>query len=376
MEQTKSEYEYEETEADANQISSPVQSSFSKKFFKFFGNTLGLKNMLSKTFIYHQPNPTYLFKEQENSNGTMSYSFQLKKEFIPQHNDIPNYITYDLYMMNFRNKLKKDCAIPIMHIINQKTLGNQVLIYNHGNSSDLGTIFYSLINMSKIYKVNIVAYDYRGYGISKGDINEENTYEDCEMVMSFTLYRLKYRIYQLILWGFSLGSGPAVHLAAKYQYIRALILEAPLASVYLFLENEPSSQYNDQEGDVYGNIYKIGKVRSSIMIMHGKSDEVIPYKHSQILLEKFQQENPNNKKQIQCLLVEELKHNDLKSLIQIKKSLTATKLKQFLQKMIQQTQFDMEYYELNPQLYKILLREEEDLSFLNILHKIRYKVDF
>lgn len=41
-----------------------------------------------------------------------------------------------------------------------------------------------------------------------------------------------------MLWGFSLGSGPAVHLAAKYENIRGLILEAPLASVFVFLDKD------------------------------------------------------------------------------------------------------------------------------------------
>lgn len=65
--------------------------------------------------------------------------------------------------------------------------------------------------------MNVIAYDYRGYGISVGETSEENTYEDCEITISFALKTLNYKINELILWGFSLGSGPAVHLASKYE---------------------------------------------------------------------------------------------------------------------------------------------------------------
>ena len=61
--------------------------------------------------------------------------------------------------------------------------------------------------------------------------------------------------------------------------------------------------------------------------MHGKSDEVIPFKHSQVLFEKYKSENPEQTQRIQCLLIEDLRHNDISELLLIKKSLTATKLK-------------------------------------------------
>ena len=93
--------------------------------------------------------------------------------------------------------------------------------------------------------------------------------------MSFAISSLFYNINDIILWGFSLGSGPAVHLASKYKNIKGLVLEAPLASVYLILEKDFNVNYEDNEGDIYGNIYKIGKVGCSIMMIHGKSDEVI-----------------------------------------------------------------------------------------------------
>ena len=41
------------------------------------------------------------------------------------------------------------------------------LVYSHGNSSDLSDAFLFFKKMTRFLKLNIVVYDYSGYGISK-----------------------------------------------------------------------------------------------------------------------------------------------------------------------------------------------------------------
>lgn len=49
---------------------------------------------------------------------------------------------------------------------------------------------------------------------------EQTTYEDVEVALAFMLaHPLGYTIQQVIVWGFSLGSGAAVELASKYYTI-------------------------------------------------------------------------------------------------------------------------------------------------------------
>lgn len=64
-------------------------------------------------------------------------------------------------------------------------------------------------------------------------------YEDIEKILSIALFKYQYPIEKVILWGFSLGSGPSVEIAKKYKNIGGLFLEAPLASVYVYLEKDP-----------------------------------------------------------------------------------------------------------------------------------------
>ena len=128
-----------------------------------------------------------------------------------------------------------------------------------------------LIDFSQIYSTNIMSYDYRGYGESRNsaEINEASLYQDIEMIVAIATNRFGYKLENIILWGFSLGSGPTIDFASKYSQIGALILEAPLASVYVFLDSEANSDYQDAEGDIFGNIYKIQNVQCPMMMIHG-----------------------------------------------------------------------------------------------------------
>ena len=53
-----------------------------------------------------------------------------------------------------------------------------LIIYSHGNASDLGDVFFFAEKLVKEYDVDILAYDYTGYGLGlhKYDISEKQVY--------------------------------------------------------------------------------------------------------------------------------------------------------------------------------------------------------
>jgi pimeloyl-ACP methyl ester carboxylesterase len=75
--------------------------------------------------------------------------------------------------------------------------------------------------------------------------------------VAYAINKLNYKLENIILWGFSLGSGPSVDFASRYPNLGGLILEAPLASIYILMDSEATKDYNDADGDIFGNIYKI-----------------------------------------------------------------------------------------------------------------------
>jgi pimeloyl-ACP methyl ester carboxylesterase len=73
----------------------------------------------------------------------------------------------------------------------------------------------------------LVALSYRGYAGSSGEPSERGLLQDAAAAYAFTLQR--YQAARIVAWGFSLGTGVAVALAAENP-VGKLILEAPYTS--------------------------------------------------------------------------------------------------------------------------------------------------
>jgi len=78
-------------------------------------------------------------------------------------------------------------------------------------------------------QVNLLGYDYSGYGASSGQPSVLNTFADIEACLAWLLQQGK-QPENIILYGQSVGSGPSCHLAAKTPRLAGVILHSPLAT--------------------------------------------------------------------------------------------------------------------------------------------------
>ncbi|XP_024030493.1 protein ABHD17B isoform X2 [Morus notabilis] len=104
------------------------------------------------------------------------------------------------------------------------------LLYSHGNAADLGQLYDLFLQLKVNLRVNLMGYDYSGYGASTGKPSESNTYADIEAV--YECLQTQYGVSQedLILYGQSVGSGPTLHLAAKLPRLRGVVLHSAILS--------------------------------------------------------------------------------------------------------------------------------------------------
>ena len=133
-------------------------------------------------------------------------------------------------------------------------------------------------------KMDVVIYDYTGYGISPHKPSESNTYKDLEAVMSFAVGRLNYPLNKIILCGFSLGSGPTVEIATRFHSLPFIVLFASLASCLSIVskgKDKPSKH------DIFDNLGKMGKIWCDVLLVHGDEDELISINHSQELIRAY-----------------------------------------------------------------------------------------
>src|SRR2546426_3870171 len=105
--------------------------------------------------------------------------------------------------------------------------GRPVVLYFHGNGDYLAGLFGRFRSVIAD-GTGVIALSYRGYAGSTGQPSEHGLLQDAAAAYAFTVAR--YRADNIVVWGFSLGTGVAVALAAE-QRIGRLILEAPFTSI-------------------------------------------------------------------------------------------------------------------------------------------------
>jgi len=127
--------------------------------------------------------------------------------------------------------------------------------------------------------MDIIAYDYSGYGESQGKPTENAIYDDIEEVANFIRKGLHIKFSNIVLFGNSLGSAVSVHIATKRKYknIKGLILLSPIVSGIKSVSQTVQISRDDLETlDVFSNISKIREVSCPVFIIHGVKDQVIP----------------------------------------------------------------------------------------------------
>jgi fermentation-respiration switch protein FrsA (DUF1100 family) len=151
--------------------------------------------------------------------------------------------------------------------------GRPVVLYFHGNGDYLAG-FFGRFRSIIADGTGVIVLSYRGYAGSTGQPSEHGLLQDAAAAYAFAVAR--YRADNIVVWGFSLGTGVAVALASE-QRIGRLILEAPYtstvdvaASSFWFVPVRLLMR------DQFRSDERIVRVKVPLLIMHGTSDRAIP----------------------------------------------------------------------------------------------------
>jgi uncharacterized protein len=151
------------------------------------------------------------------------------------------------------------------------------VLFLHGNAGNISGRLYKAKGWTERgYSVLLI--DYRSYGKSTGEIRRgEDIVEDSIASFDWLIKTKKVPPSQIIVYGESLGSHPAIRLGTLYK-LASVILEAPFTSFYdlgkLHYPFVPEQLIKDFE---FSNIQWIEKLKSPLFILHGTQDEICPY---------------------------------------------------------------------------------------------------
>ena len=240
--------------------------------------------------------PTMCLDTGESDLASLDSSFvaspnnQQNHPIISQGSTVPNIRNGQMY------------KIPAFFISRRNA--TQTILFSHGNAEDLGMMYQRMKDLAMVLGVNIMAYDYTGYGLSipgpahgngsGSSSSEENEgpsenmiYRNIEAAYRYLIEKRNVSPHQIILYGRSLGSGPSCYLAAKTalngQSVGGLILHSPFLSVYKVVADLNGLDMG-LVGDMFNNEKRVRNIRCPTLIIHGKNDEVVPFWHSHRLL--------------------------------------------------------------------------------------------
>lgn len=155
-----------------------------------------------------------------------------------------------------------------------------VIIFFHANAEDLGMSYGVIKHMRDQFKVNVLAVEYPGYGLlSKLKPSEEAVYEVALTAFRYLFDEVQVRYSQIVLFGRSLGSGPAVHLASQYP-VGGLILVSSFSSIRGAVQSIAGSLLAWGVKEHFPNLQLISNVSCATLIIHGENDNLIPVDHS------------------------------------------------------------------------------------------------
>ena len=150
--------------------------------------------------------------------------------------------------------------------------GHAVVLYFHGNGDFLAGLVGRFRDIT-LDGTGLVALSYRGYAGSSGRPSEQGLLLDAMAAYAFASAR--YGADRIVVWGFSLGSGVAVALAAD-QPVGKLILESPYTSIAdVAAAAFPILPVRWLIRDQFRSDQRIARVTAPLLIMHGVRDPTI-----------------------------------------------------------------------------------------------------
>ncbi|HEV2150527.1 MAG TPA: alpha/beta hydrolase [Longimicrobiaceae bacterium] len=167
--------------------------------------------------------------------------------------------------------------IAVLHLPNPASAFT--ILYSHGNAEDLGHLAPVLQELHEA-GFSVLGYDYRGYGASTGaPPSTEGAYRDLAAVYRYATEDLGIPPSRIVLYGRSVGSGPATDLAAR-EPVAGLVIESGFTSIFRVVTRVPLLPF-----DRFPNLKNVRRVRSPVLVIHGTDDEVIPFSHGKQLYE-------------------------------------------------------------------------------------------
>ncbi|MDP8237204.1 MAG: alpha/beta hydrolase [Candidatus Erginobacter occultus] len=158
------------------------------------------------------------------------------------------------------------------------------VLFCHGNA---GNISHRLESIAVFHRLglNVLIFDYRGFGRSEGSPDEEGTYLDAEAAYRHLREEKGIDPERIVIFGRSLGGAVAIELALRAR-AGALVAEStftsavemgklifPFLPIRLLIRNR------------YDSLAKVGELQLPSLFIHSPGDELVPFEMGERLFQ-------------------------------------------------------------------------------------------
>jgi uncharacterized protein len=164
--------------------------------------------------------------------------------------------------------------------------GANTLLFCHGN---YGNISYNLERIRFHYNLgfSVLAFDYRGYGLSSGpEPTEQTTYEDAAAAWQYLTHTRQIAPEKITLMGHSMGGAIAIHLATQQPQISRLIVKSSFTTLQDVIESRGFYRFFPVAqllAHPFNSLSKVSQLKVPVLYVHGDQDPDIPADMSQRL---------------------------------------------------------------------------------------------
>ena len=149
------------------------------------------------------------------------------------------------------------------------------VIFAHGNAELIDFWPQELKKLTNL-GIGVLLVEYPGYGRSKGAPSQKSITETFITAYDILVKRKEVDPSRIILFGRSIGGGAVCRLAAE-RPSAALILMSTFTSVQSYASKYLVPKFLIR--DPFDNLSVVGAYSGPVLIIHGKYDNIIPYKH-------------------------------------------------------------------------------------------------
>ena len=155
------------------------------------------------------------------------------------------------------------------------------VLYFHGNG---GNISHRLSHARALSAagLDVLLFDYRGYGRSTGAPSEAGTYRDARAARAALLARPGVDAAAVVYLGESLGGAVAIELAVEHPPA-ALVLQSAFSSVRAMARLHYPVIPAALVPDAYPSLDRIARLACPVLVVHGEHDDIVPADHGRAL---------------------------------------------------------------------------------------------